>query len=587
MDRSPLKLLPDAAARLQNSGYTYTRNRPNVVRTNAGLLKGSFEDSVHIFRGVPYAKPPVGSRRFRSPMPLNHWDGVRDATNFGPASYQVNRHNLSKVTDLVESMDPGVPGIMSWPAYVGKTYNQENTSEDCLYLDIWTPNVGPKQKLPVYLYYHGGANAVSSGSFNLERGANLAREENMIVVRPTYRLGALGWVNFSLISDKLPEASNLGVKDQIAALTWVYDNISAFGGDADNITIGGESCGATAVSHLLTNEGAREMIRRAVLQSLSPFNVWCTQQKEEAIVVARQYMELLQIDDPIGLMDMDPDRLLAVHNVLLRRFPADFNVAWRPLGAVIDGTIIPENPACFLSKGQYPRKDFELMIGFAKDEWQFFRGHSDTAQHGTEDAVIAVLSQVFEKDKAKYVYNSYKALYPSHTPGHVLGDVMSMEFFKYSSLCIAENFAAQGLPVHVFQFSYDLPGHGGYLRAVHTGDMPFIWRNYTEQDLTSWSSFDGIDRENMARVSAEMGKMYGAFIREGNPGSIWPSFDASAQTILWFGQEVQAKRQLLKSEWEVIKQAGVLDVPALEERLVRNVRQAVDTSGNDIAIHLN
>lgn len=117
------------------------------------------------------------------------------------------------------------------------------------------------------------------------------------------------------------------------------------------------------------------------------------------------------------------------------------------------------------------------MIGFAKDEWQYFRGHSKTAQHGTEDDVIAVLAQAFGKDGAKRVYETYRELYPDHAePGYTLGDVMSFEFFKYASLAIARNFASQGIPTHLFQFSYDLPGYGGYLRAAHDWSPASSWR---------------------------------------------------------------------------------------------------------------
>jgi para-nitrobenzyl esterase len=143
----------------------------------------------------------------------------------------------------------------------------------------------------------------------------------------------------------------------------------------------------------------------------------------------------------------------------------------------VDRKFVPQLPVQFLSEQTYPRRDFELMIGFAKDEWQYFRGHSKTAQHGTEDDVIAVLAQAFGKDGAKRVYETYRELYPDHAePGYTLGDVMSFEFFKYASLAIARNFASQGIPTHLFQFSYDLPGYGGYLRAAHDWSPASSWR---------------------------------------------------------------------------------------------------------------
>ena len=533
------------------------------VSTDDGDLRGGAEEGVRVFRGVPYARPPVGPRRFRSPLPPERWDGVRDATRSGPASMQVNDVNASRVMAIVAEIDPGVPGIMPGPDFALKiTYNQPVISEDCLYLDIWVPADAGPSPLPVYLYYHGGANMISSGSFPPERGARLAREERVIVVRPTYRMGALGWVHLGLISDEYPEAINLGLQDQIAALQWVHRNIGAFGGD---------SCGATAVSHLLTYQPVRPLIRRAVIQSLSPFNTWCTQQKEEAAEVAFQYLELLGISDPAQLRDVEPERLLAVHNVLLRLFPADRNSAWRPVGPVVDGDLVPRAPAQHLSTEPYGREDFELMIGVAKDEWQFFRGHSETARHGSEDAVIDVFAQILGDDGARRLYDAYRDVYPDHGPGRILDDAMSFEFFKFSSLLIADNLVRQGVPVHVFQFSYDLPGVGGYLRAVHTGDMPLIWRNLDEASLRRWPGYDGADPAELERMAAQFGRLYGAFLRDGDPGPDWPAFD-DGHTILWFGTQVEPRPGLLDDEWAIFRAAGLTDVAGLEKLLVANVR---------------
>jgi para-nitrobenzyl esterase len=345
-----------------------------LVRTAYGDLEGYEDEDLRILKGIPYASPPVGPRRFRSPAPPESWSGIRPALRSGPASCQMNSVNKTDVMRLVKQMDPGVPGILAWPAYVDKTYDHPVASEDCLYLDIWAPEIEDGRKLPVFLYYHGGANAVSSGSFELERGANLASQEDIIVVRPNYRLGALGWVHFGLISDELAEAVNLGLQDQIAALEWVAANIEAFGGDKDNITIGGESCGATAVSHLMIHPRARTLFKRAIIQSLSPFNLWCTQGRDQAAAVAQKYLDLLGIENPAGLSDVEPNRLLAIQNILTRYLDPDDNVAWRPLGGVVDGNWIPRQPAETLSTAQHPRSATQLMIGFAKDEWQYFRG---------------------------------------------------------------------------------------------------------------------------------------------------------------------------------------------------------------------
>ncbi|HWC84182.1 MAG TPA: carboxylesterase family protein [Pseudonocardiaceae bacterium] len=546
-----------------------------VVRVATGLLRGAREEGVVVYRGVPFAQPPVGPLRFGSPLPPQPWSGVRDASRPGPASYQFNSDNQSDVERIIRDIDPGVPGIMAWPGYSNATYRHNHAAEDCLYLDIWVPESAPRAGLPVYVYYHGGANAVSSGSFELERGANLAREGDMIVIRPNYRMGALGWVHFGLLGGDLPEAVNLGVQDQFAALKWVHENIEAFGGDPDNITIGGESAGATAVSHLLTNPNARPYFRRAVMQSLSPFNLWCTQQRPEAVAVAQMYLDLLRIDDPARLRDIDPNRLLAVQNVLTRYFHPDRHLAWRPLGAVVEGDWVPQAPALHLSENTVAHPGLEVAIGFAKDEWQFFRGHSETVSRGSRQDVLRVLEQTFGADGAEEVYQRFHDLQPDHAPGLLLSDIMSFEFFKLSSLAIAHNLSAQQIPVHLYQFSYDLPGLDGRLRAVHTGNIPFLFRNHAERDLAWWPTFDGADRQDVRRVSAQMGELYASFIRSGQPGPGWPPFNPDDWTVLWFGRSVEPRPGLLKTEWDTFQERGFGTVRSVENALVGNVRAAL------------
>lgn len=383
-------------------------------------------------------------------------------------------------------------------------------------------------------------------------------------------MGALGWVHFGLVSDKFPEAVNLGLQDQLAALKWVYENIDAFGGDQDNITIGGESAGGTAVSHLLVNPNTQQIVRRAIIQSLSPFNVWCTQEKEEAMVIARKYLEILA-DFESNHIDIHPDNFLAVHSILLRLFSPDTNHAWSPVGAVVDGDIIPANPTLMLSTQLYPRKEFELMIGFAKDEWQFFRGHSPTFLHGSESDTLSILEQVFGSKEARTAFASYKDLYPMHTAAQLLNDIMSMEMFKFPSLEIASNFAKQGLPCYVFQFSVDLPAGGG---AIHTGDMPFIFRNFTARDMEKWPAFNATDPALVARLAPVFGDMYGSFIRQGSiEESIrWPMFDDKTQTVLWFGESIEPRQNLLRNQLQIFRNAGILDYATLLARLQKNVR---------------
>ena len=193
--------------------------------------------------------------------------------------------------------------------------------------------------------------------------------------------------------------------------------------------------------------------------------------------------------------------------------------------------------------------------------------------------MLAVLHQVFGTDGAEEVYQRYHALYPDHAPGLLLSDIMSFEFFKLSTLAIARNLSAQQIPVHLFQFSYDTPGLGGRLHALHTGDIPFLFRNYAERDLAWWPTFDGASREEVRWVSEQMGELYASFIRSGDPGARWPAFDEATWTVLWFGRSVEPRPGLLKPEWDIFTDRGLGTVRAMENALVDNVRKALaDTS---------
>ncbi len=547
------------------------------VEAVQGKLAGIAEEGVTVFRGVPFAAPPVGPLRFRAPAPAERWQGVRAADRPGPASYQMNGENGARIQAIMATFGDNFPGVRLAPPFAAATYAQPVVSEDCLYLDMWVPDHDPGERLPVFVYYHGGANTGNSASNPLERGARLAREERIIVVRPNYRMGPLGWVHFGLVSDELPEAVNLGVQDQIASLEWVSLNIDRFGGDPGNITICGESAGATAVSHLLVNPRSRRLFRRAILQSLSPFNQWTTQARQDAVSVAELYLQILGIGDIRELLTIDPDRLIAVAQSLQRFFEADKNCAWRPIGGVVDGDIVPHHPAIHLATAEFGGPPFEVMIGFAKDEWQFFRGHSETLRTGTDADFERIFAQVAGADAAAELLRDYRTIHAEHPAPQLISDAMSFEFFKLASLRIAENLSRQNIPTYVFQFSYDLPGQGGYVRAYHTGDMPFIWRNYATEDLARWPAFDGIDGEELARSATGFGKLYGDFIRCGDPGDKWPRYGTPDHDVLWFGQQIEARSGLLAAEMAAFERAGIGDLATLEQRLATNTRSALNS----------
>ena len=215
-----------------------------LVETRRGTVRGVAEGGLAVFRGLPFARPPVGPLRFRPPEPPEPWSGVRDAARFGTSASQ----NGALVGTL---MSLGI----------------SRTGDDCLYLNVWTPGAD-RGRRPVLVWIHGGAFILGSGSQMLYDGATLTRRGDVVVVTINYRLGALGFLRLrDRFGDRLPATGNEGLLDQVAALEWVRDEIAAFGGDPANVTIFGESAGAMSCATLLGVPRARGLFHRAILQS--------------------------------------------------------------------------------------------------------------------------------------------------------------------------------------------------------------------------------------------------------------------------------------------------------------------------------
>src|SRR6185312_12531335 len=214
-----------------------------VVRLPAGIAQGAIESGIRVFRGLPYAAPPVGSMRWKPPVPAPAWDGIRDATKFGAACFQPKPRAASIYADPPAEM-----------------------SEDCLSLNIWTPSAA--RNTPVMVWIHGGSLTGGSGSETMYDGAALAKR-GIVVITINYRLGALGYLAHPELSAESPGhiSGNYGLLDQIEALQWVKRNITAFGGNPSNVTIAGESAGALSVMYLMASPPARGLFAKAIAES--------------------------------------------------------------------------------------------------------------------------------------------------------------------------------------------------------------------------------------------------------------------------------------------------------------------------------
>ena len=301
-----------------------------IARTTTGTIEGTEEDGLCVFRGVPFAAPPVGALRFRAPQPVEPWEGVREAKSFGPIALQAANPMLEA---LLPPPDPVQP-----------------QSEDCLYLNLWTPGVDGGSR-PVMVWIHGGAFTIGSGSENYYDGSNLVSRGDVVVVTINYRLGAFGFLNLPSLGE-----TNFGMRDQVAALRWVQENIASFGGDPGNVTIFGESAGGMSVGSQMASPEAAGLFHKAIPQSGACHNALTL---EETEATGRRFCEKLGVepDDVEALRAASAADVLAASVAVDPLAAADFDgdaasaLPEMPFQPVIDGSFLEKLPIEHVREG--------------------------------------------------------------------------------------------------------------------------------------------------------------------------------------------------------------------------------------------
>lgn len=318
---------------------------PGMVKVEGGWIQGTVMEDMTIYKGIPFAAPPVGELRWKAPQPVVPWDGILDATDYAPCPMQHGN-------------------------------NPYGYSEDCLYLNIWSPAESPKDKLPVLVWIYGGGFGGGGTADPVTDGTDLARE-GVIMVSIAYRVGKIGFLAHPELSAESPDgvSGNYGIQDQIAALRWIQKNISAFGGDPEKVTVFGESAGGISVSMLCASPLAKGLFRGAISESGGSFG------PTRPVTFPGENMKLLKDAEADGIKIAES--LGAQSIAELRALPAEklLERGLAPGGGwpVVDGHVIPDDQFRLYEKGQF--NDVAIMVGYNSDEGASFSWNRDAKSH--------------------------------------------------------------------------------------------------------------------------------------------------------------------------------------------------------------
>ncbi len=486
-----------------------------VADTAKGKIQGYIHNGIYTYKGVPYAT----AGRYEEPKPLAAWQGVKMAVTYGAICPQF--------TDQEHDI---FPPHWYWPHWEPLNLPQ---SDDCQNLNIWTPNLEDGKKRPVMIWLHGGG--FSAGSASVEAvydGESLSRKGDVVVISVNHRLNSLGFLDLSAYGDKYRNSGNLGMLDLVAALQWVHDNIEAFGGDPDNVTIFGQSGGGSKVLTLMTMPGAKGLFHKAVVQSGAVELMGMTYPRQE---ISRRVAELtlqelgLSAYEIAKLETMPYEKLANVANSAYLKAVEEFGkdriyegLGWGP---VVDGAVLPADPVGEQGFSELAR-DIPLLIGTVANEWTTIDQWADMGKYQRDNKNFWSQAEIdrHAKDiygaKASDVMTEFRKAYPDKPEANGLYIEAHMRTRALKTMNRKAD--QQGAPVYGYVFGWETPVMGGFGMAYHCGEIPFVFNNiHLSGEAT------GATKEAYA-LADKMSQSWINFARSGNPNAKglpeWPSY---------------------------------------------------------------
>ena len=500
-----------------------------IVSTKYGKVEGSYEGGLHIFKGIPYAAPPVGELRWMPPQPVKAWKDVRPAKQFGPVAPQNT-----------------MPGGMMLQV-------PQPQSEDCLFLNIWTPGVD-NTKRPVMVWIHGGAFIMGSGFDSMYESDKLMKRGNVVLVSINYRLGMLGFLRLKEVTGgKIPATGNEGLLDQVLALKWVKDNITAFGGDPDNITVFGESAGSMSIACLIVMPKAKGLFQKSIMESgVGSVAV----PKEVANRDGELFLKVSGIkqDDVKAMRALTPAQLLEME-IKIRMAGTGTGGTPRATSCypVVDGEVIPDYPNKLARKGA--AKGIQSIIGTNLDEYTLFGMMDPGMANLTEADMMKRITAMLPASGAEKVVEIYrKALLKrgeQATPANILTAVITDLMFRIPSLDLVEAQRENKTPVYSYIFTWKSPVMGGVLKVCHALEIGFVFGKYDDTLCGTGPEAD--------KLSECMQEAWLAFAKTGNPTckctGDWPEY-GSKRTTMVLGKDSHVEDAPFETEravWEKVK----------------------------------
>ena len=486
-----------------------------IVTTPNGDVRGTVHDGLYRFLGIPYAAPPFGALRLRPPVPPEPWDGARDATAFGPTAPSPS---FAPPLDLLLP-DVQVPG------------------EDCLNLNVWTPDLG-SAGLPVMVWIHGGAFRNGSSASPWYRGDHFARD-GVVCVSINYRLGCEGFLH---LDDAVPDR---GLLDQVAALEWVREAIPGFGGDPGNVTVFGVSAGGMSVAALLAMPRARGLFHRAIAQSGAGHQALTS---GTARTVGAELARRLGVPPTVdGVATVPPDALVAAQRALSDDIEGDpepdrwgeIGLDRLPLAPVVDGEVLPGAPIDVVAAGCGAPVD--LLVGSNRDELRLYLVPNGVIDLIDDPALTAFASRLGLDERRLAAYRA-----DGGTPGERFADAYSDWYFRIPAIRLAEANPGRS---HVYEFTWPSPLFDGRLGACHALEVGFVFDVLDEGDVGPLWGPDA-----PASLATVMHDAWVRFARTGDPG--WPAYERPTRSTMTFDVDplvVDDPRSAHRVAWDGIR----------------------------------